>query len=300
MLAAQANAAPQLSVSMLAKSADVPRTTMLRWIRAMHAGQEVRRGRATLLKRSEERGLVALALTRQALNAPMTKVSLGHMARLILHARGKRFDTANEMPSPDWWERFLARWPILCMRKSCRLSADALTRATREILDPWFNLLQSLLNVVPDPSQWFNVDETHVRPAPEAEDVLAARGSKRVHAPKVSYNSHVTMVPCVSAAGRALPPLFVFEGKTVTSLMLQGGPPGAAIAVTGLPSFCNCCLLMLSARADSGWMTAKLFLMYLQWLDRHLPAQRPVVLIVDQHESRFSEGLSAHCALLLS
>lgn len=40
-------------------------------------------------------------------------------------------------------------------------------------------------------------------------------------------------------------------------------------------------------------MTSKLFLKYLEWLDQHLPKERPCVLLVDQHESRFNLGACA-------
>jgi hypothetical protein len=48
-------------------------------------------------------------------------------------------------------------------------------------------------------------------------------------------------------------------------------------------------------------MTSKLFLLYLQWLDQHLPKERPCVLLVDQHESRFNSGVySLHALYLLA
>jgi len=144
--------------------------------------------------------------------------------------------------------------------------------------------------------RWFIMDESQVRPDGGSKTVLVARGSKHVHAPKPGYSKHVTIVPCVSADGDVLPTLWVFQCKTVTVDLLKGADPKDAVAVTG----CICVVDDLFKGfliVASGWMTSKLFLLYLQWLDAFLPKERPCVLLVDQHESRFSSG-AAHAVFL--
>jgi hypothetical protein len=209
-------------------------STVKRWLRAMQSfGEAPRRGSPTLLFPREERHLVALTLTRQALNAPLTKHAVGRLAAHILQRRDWRFATANGEPGPDWWAGFLKRWPELSTRVSSRLSSESLLRPTHENLEPWFALVRELQATVPR-CRWFNLDESQIRAA--AEKVLVARGTKHVHAAKPGYKGHVTILPCVSADGKVLPTMFVFQGKHAKLDLLNGGPQDAAVAVTGVHS----------------------------------------------------------------
>jgi len=284
----------ELQVASVARSASVAETTLRRWITALSSGQEVRRGTHTLMTMTEERALVGLILTRQSLNAPFTKQTAGQVASLMLTRRGWKFGNAANLPSRDWWEAFLKRWPGLSFRKTSRLSGDALLRPTRGNLEPWFELVQELQKLVPR-GRWFNMDESQVRPDVGSKTVLVARGSQHIHAPKPGYSKHVTIAPCVSANGDVLPTLWVFQGKRVTTDLLKGADSKDAVAVTG--GF-SCLSHEQPSFAVSGWMTSKLFLLYLQWLDAFLPKERPCVLLVDQHESRFSSGVSCLACLL--
>lgn len=216
------------------RAASVPRTTLHRWLVAMqHSSNPLRRGHPTLLDLESERRLVALALTRQALNCPLTKPALGLLAAAVAKAQDKKFATANGEPSEDWWHGFLKRWPALVARSTSRLSSDSLVRPTEERLVPWFELVKTIQAVVPR-ERWFNIDESQCRGDPAK--VLVARGSKHVHSAKPGYKGHVTLVPCVSATGQVLAPLFIFQGKTATLDLLEGGPEKAAVAVTGAPT----------------------------------------------------------------
>lgn len=127
------------------RAASVPRTTLHRWLVAMqHSSNPLRRGHPTLLDLESERRLVALALTRQALNCPLTKPALGLLAAAVAKAQDKKFATANGEPSEDWWHGFLKRWPALVARSTSRLSSDSLVRPTEERLVPWFELVKTI------------------------------------------------------------------------------------------------------------------------------------------------------------
>jgi hypothetical protein len=113
--------ASQTSTNQAARASSVPLSTLQRWITAQqHSANPLRRGHPTLFL-EQERRLVALALTRQALNCPLTKPALGLLAAAVLRAQQKRFATANGEPSDDWWTGFLHRWPVLSTRKARQL-----------------------------------------------------------------------------------------------------------------------------------------------------------------------------------
>lgn len=225
----------------LARSADVDARTLKRWTLALAAGKEIRRGAPTLLTHSEEQTLVGVALLRQALNAPLTKRALGTLAGQILARRGKKF--AHERPSDEWYQSFLDRWPHLSLRKTSSLSADALTRATRANLQPFYDRVAALQATVPQ-ARWYNADEGQVAVNDGARLVLAARGAQHVHSAAVGYSGHVTILPTVSATGEVLPTLFIFKGKHAAPELLQGAGPHDAVSVTGASASRVACLVL--------------------------------------------------------
>jgi hypothetical protein len=77
---------------------------------------------------------------------------------------------------------------------------------------------------------------------------------------------------CYSAAGVYIPPMFIFIGqKQVGQNILEGAPADSVVGVS-----------------ESGWMVEELFYKWLIFFSQSIPRKRPAVLIVDNHESRFS------------
>lgn len=230
----------------LAAGADVPVTTLRRWANALAAGHEVRRGRDTLMKFTEEQTLVGVILLRQSLNAPLTKLAVGRLANRMLRLSDpnnpRKF--AHELPSNEWWALFLKRWPHLSWRKPSHLSAEALVRATKENLRPWFDTVLPLLRMIPQ-HLWHNMDEGQVRINTSGQLVLVARGEKHVHAEQQGYSGHVSIVPCVSATGKALPTMWVFQGSRAAPELLRGAGPEDAVAVTRELHFVGRCSRLL-------------------------------------------------------
>ncbi len=80
-----------------------------------------------------------------------------------------------------------------------------------------------------DPRKIFNVDDTAFQLQLTAKSTYAEKGTKRVLGRQVGTSSIVTMVCCGSAAGDAVPPLFVFQGKSVSHDILKGAPSGSSV-----------------------------------------------------------------------
>jgi transposase-like protein len=231
LFAACKQASEEDNKSQAARAGDVSRSTLARWMRAQQANATpLRPGHPTWLDVKEEQRLVALALVRQSLNAPLTKPAFGRLAAAMMRSRNMRFLTPSGLPGADWWARFHKHWPVLSARTSSRLSSEALIRPTRENLAPWFALVDSIRAVVP-PELWFNIDESQLRG--DSPKVLVRRGTKHVHSAKPGYKGHVTLVPCVSATGVVKPPLFIFQGQRADISLVADGPKDSAVAVTG-------------------------------------------------------------------
>lgn len=100
--------------------------------------------------------------------------------------------------------------------------------------------------------------------------VVASRAAKRVYA-VTDGKEHVSLMCCYSGAGVVQPPMFIYAGKRLMEGLMEGAPEGAVAGVS-----------------ESAWMTEELFYMWLAMFDRSLPPARPVLLILDNHASRFS------------
>ncbi|XP_065665598.1 uncharacterized protein LOC136087021 [Hydra vulgaris] len=152
----------------------------------------------------------------------------------------------NEIPGKDWII-FLKKRHVdkLQLRKPEILTFSRAKSLTREVVDKFFTILSDVIhnnNIVP--SSIYNFDETglstnhlmkRVFVHPKSKDAYELAGSSG----KVMYS----VLFCVSADGRYLPPFVVFKGEGYLYFKwVENGPPGCAFGATA-----------------SGWMQDFLF-----------------------------------------
>ena len=104
--------------------------------------------------------------------------------------------------------------------------------------------------------------------------VLAPKGLKQVGQITASERGVlVTVACCVSASGRAVPPVMVFSRVHYKDWFICGAPPGT-----------------LRLATQSGWMTADLFPRVLAHIFKNIGCsiQNPAVLQMDNHGSDLS------------
>ena len=103
--------------------------------------------------------------------------------------------------------------------------------------------------------------------------VLAPKGLKQVGQITASERGVlVTVACCVSASGRAVPPVMVFPRVHYKDWFIHGAPPGT-----------------LGLATQSGWMTADLFPRVLAHIKNiGCSIKNPAVLLMDNHESHLS------------
>ncbi|KAE8990728.1 hypothetical protein PR002_g21078 [Phytophthora rubi] len=70
--------------------------------------------------------------------------------------------------------------------------------------------------------QIFNVDETAFCKAAKSKRIVTVRRSKNVWTTTPTTSFPMTIIACRSAAGFAVPPVFIFPGKTVKLDILEG------------------------------------------------------------------------------
>jgi len=136
--------------------------------------------------------------------------------------------------------------------------------ALKDVMDA--NTLHSELKKI------WNMDETGMVLEHRPTAVLARRGSRYLQSRTSGNRELITVIACVSAAGKAIPPHMIVKGKS--RLVLNGfdsekAPPGTVMSVS-----------------DSGWTkqgTAALW--FSDVFLKHIRPERPQLLVPDGHDS---------------
>ena len=177
--------------------------------------------------------------------------------------------------SHGWWDRFRARHPNLTLRTGESLAYHRAVSTNRIIIDKYFDLLEEVLlsnDLTARPHLLYNADETGLPLQHRPGKRIAVRGQKHVHVVNSGNKTHISVLACVSASGYAIPPMVVFQRKTLIPQLTTGEVPGT---IYGLSA--------------SGWMDRELFQ---EWFHRHflqhVPASRPLLLLLDGHSSHYS------------
>ncbi|XP_060573876.1 uncharacterized protein LOC132731679 [Ruditapes philippinarum] len=117
-------------------------------------------------------------------------------------------------PSDGWFQRFMSRHPDLSSRKPENLDKGRMSMSNYKVVGDYFEFLDGILGkygIKNKPSQIFNCDETGFtgKEMPRAK-VFGPKG-KHVFRQKISSSDHITAHLCVSANGRFLPSMIIFQ-----------------------------------------------------------------------------------------
>ncbi|XP_052268856.1 jerky protein homolog-like isoform X1 [Dreissena polymorpha] len=173
----------------------------------------------------------------------------------------------------DWWEGVKRRHPELSIRKPEKLSAVRARMLNPVVVNNYFEDLNQIVNGMQiGPAQVWNCDETGLNFEHSPVRVVAERGAAVVS--KTSQkSSNLTIMACVNAAGKAMPPLIITKGKTVRSLHGFNTTDAPSNAVWSFQ--------------ENGWINDEIGE---KWFNtvflKHCGPQRPQLLIFDGHSSQ--------------
>ena len=118
----------------------------------------------------------------------------------------------------------------------------------------------------------FQFDETGMPLDPKSLRVVVPKGMKNPSLITSGNKAQITVVGCICAAGFAIPPMIVWDRKTLHPDMTLEEVPGTFYGLT-----------------SNGWMDMDLFE---HWLTLHFlryaPPVRPLLLLMDGHSSHYS------------
>ena len=147
--------------------------------------------------------------------------------------------------SSGWWDSFVRSYPNLTLRAPVPLSRARSIASCYDVIESYFNLLEETLvenDLLDKPGQLYNMYESGMPLDPKPPKVIHVRGVKNPLSNCSGTKAQITIVGCVSAAGQVLPPMVVWDRKTLTPKLAEGEVPGT---IYGL--------------SPKGWMDQELF-----------------------------------------
>ena len=141
-----------------------------------------------------------------------------------------------------------------------------------QIIGNYFDLLETTIShhkLADFPCQIFNLDESGF---PKPPKIVTKKGEKHPIALSSNERTNITVLACCNAGGYAIPPLVIFDRKTLNPELILGEVPGTMYGLS-----------------DSGWIDSEIFE---TWFTNHFlayaPPARPLLLLMDGHSSHFS------------
>ena len=217
---------------------------------------------------TEEAELAKFLSRCGAIGYARSKSEILALVQRVLDSRGK-----GQTVTHGWWDSFRRRHPELVVRSPVPLSHVRSKATDPEMLQRYFDLLEETVKgnkLEGRPGQIFNMDESGMPLDPKAPRLIFQKGSSAC-ALGSGDKSQITIVACASAAGFCLPPMVIWDRKTLAPELAVGELPGT---IYGLSS--------------KGWIDCELFDV---WFNNHflryIPSARPVLLLLDGHSSHF-------------
>lgn len=102
---------------------------------------------------------------------------------------------------------------------------------------------------------------------------MCPKGKRHVYRQQTTTREHITVHMAVSAAGTHVPPVLIYPRCL----------PGVSYALGG------------PKNSEKSYMTTELFRRWLDHFVKHTPQERPLVLIMDQHETHCGHHVTDMC-----
>ena len=229
-----------------------------------------RPGPKAYLTFEEEEELAGFLVHTADIGFPRTVAQVLALVQQVLDFKG-----IDKVCTHGWWQRFCQRHKEISLRSAVPLAMVRVKATDRESFMRYFEILEDTLKkngIFNNPVRIYNCDETGVPLNPKRIKVVAKRGSKDVSCISGDDKAQITVLVCTCASGVALPPMVIFNRKTLNPELTTGEVPGT---IYGL--------------SEKGWINRELFLM---WFHKHflalIPSTRPILLLMDGHSSHYS------------
>ncbi|KAI5725143.1 hypothetical protein M8J77_011509 [Diaphorina citri] len=271
----------KMSVKAASSRYGIPRRTLGDYVKRA-ASSKVHGGRRSTLSNEEEQLLVERMTRLADVGFPMRPKVLKKMVFEFCEENEipHQFNETKKSAGKHWLKLFLKRHPDLSLRKAQHLNEARARKLNKVVVSDYFNKLQKVMvenDLMGHPERIFNMDEKgcqlslHKQP-----QVLAKKGSHRVHYRGKEHGENVTIVGCSSATGVTIPPMIIFKGQRRKEEWGDNLPAG--------------CVFTMTAK---GSMTTEVFQDWLEHLQRFKPSSDIKCLLI-------LDGASCHISLKIA
>lgn len=257
-----------LSIRRAAEEYAVPKSTLGDHVQGRVLAGTVG-GRQRYLSANEEKMLVDFILKSAEIGYPRGRKEIISIVQNVCDHKGLQVTVSH-----GWWERFCQRNKGFSLRVPSSLSTARQQGTNTRVMEAYFDMLEETLeenNLTDKPCQIFNMDETGLPLSPKPPKLLCKTGSRAFNAVTGGDKSQITVVGCVSAGGYQLPPMVIYDRKTLHADMVKGEIGGT-----------------LYGLSQKGWIDQELFRL---WFKYHflwyIPPERPVILLMDGHSTHY-------------
>ena len=257
-----------LSIRRAAEEYAVPKSTLGDHVQGRVLAGAVG-GRQRYLSASEEKMLVDFILRSAEIGYPHGRKEIICMVQNVCDHKGLQVTVSH-----GWWERFCQRNKGFSLRVPSSLSTARHQGTNKRVMEAYFDMLEETLeenNLTDKPCQIFNMDETGLPLSPKPPKLLCKTGSRAFNAVTGGDKSQITVVGCVSAGGYQVPPMVIYDRKTLHADMVKGEVGGT-----------------LYGLSQKGWIDQELFRLWFKYhFLRYIPPERPVILLMDGHSTHY-------------
>jgi helix-turn-helix, Psq domain/DDE superfamily endonuclease len=179
-------------------------------------------GRKPLLDRSQESKLLDYAGNRAELGIGFGKSQFLQYASQLAKKYGVKFGGKKGYPSQKWWSLMKRRHAgSFAMRQP-----EGTASVRHQCMEPgkvakYFLALKGVLDesqLLNNPNSIWNMDETGLQLDVKPRKIVARKGTKSPHSRTSGNRETITVIACVSASGKSVPPHMIIKGKTQKSL----------------------------------------------------------------------------------
>lgn len=237
--------------------------------RRSNGGGIKKRGRKQVLSENLEQNLARCLKTMGQWGFGLSKEDAKNVVKEYVQQSGLETPFSSGKPGNVWFKNFQKR-NGLSLKKPEQLEACR-RKATSDpyIIYEFYDLLEDIMNkydLGDKPSHIYNLDESGFSSDPSRVKVVSKKGEKVHRNIQGSGKENTTVLACVNASGKVLPPLIIFQGSNLwSSWKGTKDLPGTYYAVS-----------------EKGWMTTSIFNEYFARFCS-IVKERPILLIFDGH-----------------
>ena len=243
-------------------------------------------GVSTALPARIENHIVTCLKARAKVGYPCDKQELLNVVGEYVKENQLKTRFRDGIPGEDWYRAFMKRHPSLSLKKPellQKLRKDA--RKPEIIFDFYSKLKEVIQNNGLDINKSmfvFNADESGFNSDPSRVRAIGSKGQALSRVSGGSGRESTTVLACVSADGKYLPPLIIFKGSAVQARwVLSAAMPGT-----------------LYATSKNGWMEEPQFYhWFLNGFVPHVQTIREIHNLPDQKAVLLYDGHRSHISI---